>query len=98
MALACQFTSSPLNTHHIISRQLHCRAVQEISIMKNMEMKREGSKLIIEVDLTKDFGISTKMARSPPPLGRGELPQIPLYSHLKIILYATSENHSVKVV
>jgi hypothetical protein len=26
--------------------------------MKNMEMKREGSKLIIEVDLTKDFGIS----------------------------------------
>jgi len=26
--------------------------------MKNMEMKRVGSKLIIEVDLTKDFGIS----------------------------------------
>lgn len=58
MVIACQFTSSQLNTHRIISRQLHCRAVQEISIMKNMEMKREGSKLIIEVDLTKDFGIS----------------------------------------
>ncbi|MCQ1539083.1 hypothetical protein FTO68_08835 [Methanocalculus taiwanensis] len=26
--------------------------------MKNMEMSREGSKLIIEVDLTKDFGVS----------------------------------------
>lgn len=26
--------------------------------MKNMEMRREGSKLIIEVDLTKDFGVS----------------------------------------
>jgi len=39
-------------------RHLHCRAVHTISIMKNMEMKRVGSKLIIEVDLTKDFGIS----------------------------------------
>lgn len=26
--------------------------------MKNLEMKREGTKLIIEVDLTQDFGIS----------------------------------------
>jgi len=58
MAIACQFTSSRLNTPRIISRHLHCRAVQEITLMKNMEMKREGSKLIIEVDLTKDFGIS----------------------------------------
>jgi hypothetical protein len=26
--------------------------------MKNMEMKKSGTKLIIEVDLTQDFGIS----------------------------------------
>lgn len=39
-------------------RHLHCRVVHTISIMKNMEMSREGSKLIIEVDLTKDFGVS----------------------------------------
>ncbi|MCP1715932.1 hypothetical protein J2T58_001806 [Methanocalculus alkaliphilus] len=26
--------------------------------MKNMEMRREGTKLIIEVDLTQEFGIS----------------------------------------
>ncbi|MBR1368741.1 hypothetical protein RJ53_04140 [Methanocalculus chunghsingensis] len=26
--------------------------------MKNMEMRRDGTKLIIEVDLSQDFGIS----------------------------------------